>query len=160
MYRAVGNTIPSGQPGRSADTCSNERVSRENAAGLRVRDAMVAAPKTVPADATTGDLRTLFANVHVRTALLVDGSRFIGVVQRDQLHDQIVDEHPARALASRDVPTTDPHVPLVDALAVLDARGERRLVVLDPDGERLRGLLCLTSDRNGFCQSCSSASRD
>ena len=43
--------------------------------------------------------------------------------------------------------------PLPEATRGLDARGERRLVVLDPDGRTLRGLLCLTSDRSGFCQS-------
>lgn len=145
--------IPPGQSGTPAEVCGNERVSRENACALHVRDAMVAVPKTVPATATVGDLRAMFSNPHVRTALLVDGVRFVGVVQRDQLDDQIADDHAAHAVASRDVPTIEPDAPLVDALTVLDSLHERRLVVLDPDGERLRGLLCLTSDRSGFCQS-------
>jgi CBS domain-containing protein len=87
------------------------------------------------------------------TALLVDGTRFVGVVHRMQLDDQLGDEQPAAALARRDVPTIEPEAPLADALAILDADDERRLVVLDPDGDRLRGLLCLTRDRGGFCQS-------
>ena len=41
----------------------------------------------------------------------------------------------------------------VEALAVLDDDAEGRLVVLDPDGRTLRGLLCLTGDRTGFCRS-------
>ena len=49
--------------------------------------------------------------------------------------------------------TIDPDAPLTEALAVLDEHAERRLVVLDRDGGTLRGLLCLSSDRNGFCQS-------
>lgn len=147
------NTAESGHQAAPAEACSNERVSRENAELLRVRDAMVSAPKTVPADATARDLRAMFANPHVRTALVVDGPRFVGIVQRDELGDRIADDYPVRALASGDVPTTEPDAPLVDALTILDAHDERRLVVLDPDGERLVGLLCLTSDRQGFCQS-------
>ena len=58
----------------------------------------------------------------------------------------------ARALARRDVATIDPDAPLGEALAVLDADAEGRLVVLDPDGRTLRGLLCLTRDRTGFCR--------
>ena len=136
-----------------AEVCHNERVTRETAPGLRVRDAMVASPKTVSADATAGDLRTLFTNLHVVTALLVDGDVFVGVVHRQELHDRISDGQPARELAHRDVPTIEPDAPLTAALAVLDSSNERRLVVLDPDQRRLRGLLCLTSDRGGFCQS-------
>lgn len=144
-----------GQPEDEApgQVCDNERVGRDSARGLRVRDAMLTAPKTVPADATVGDLRLLFGNPHVVTALLVDGSRFVGVVHRGQLGDQIPDEDPARALAGRDVPTVEPDAPLSDAIALLDSCAGLRAVVLDPDGERLRGLLCLTTDRQGFCQS-------
>lgn len=113
---------------------------------------MLATPKTVSADATAGELRAMFANPRVMTALVVDGSRFVGVVGRDALDDQIRDDHPLRELASRDVPTIEPDAPLSDALTLLDADQERRLVVLDPDGERLAGLVCLTQDRQGFCQ--------
>lgn len=136
-----------------AEVCRNESVDRRDAPGLRVRDAMVTSPKTVPAQATVRDLRATFVNPHVVTALLVDGTRFVGVVHRMQLDDQLGDEQPAAALARRDVPTIEPEAPLADALAILDADDERRLVVLDPDGDRLRGLLCLTRDRGGFCQS-------
>jgi CBS domain-containing protein len=140
---------------RSAATaaCANERVGREHAADLRVRDAMVARPKTLPADATVGTLRALFANPHVTTALLVDSERFVGAIDRAQLPDGIPDDAPARALAVDRVPTIGPDAPLSEAFVVLDALGENRLVVLDPDGDRLRGLLCLTRDRRGFCQS-------
>jgi hypothetical protein len=61
--------------------------------------------------------------------------------------------HHRRQFPRLDVPTTEPDAPLTDALAVLDAHNERRLVVVDPDQRHLRGLLCLTVDRLGFCQS-------
>ena len=133
--------------------CTNERVTRGAATGALVRDAMVTSPKTMPADGSVADLRTMFANPHVVTALLVDGAEFVGIVHRDALRDDASDEQPARSLVRRDVATIDPDAPLAEALTVLDDRAERRLVVLDRDGRTLRGLLCLTSDRNGFCQS-------
>lgn len=153
MSFTVSSATPPQPSGVPAQDCDNECVGRAQASVLRVRDAMLTTPKTVGADATAGDLRALFANSHVRTALLVDGSRFVGAVSRDQLDDRVSDERPAALLADCDVPTTQPDTPLNDALTVLDGRDERRLVVLDPDGERLRGLLCLTSDRSGFCRS-------
>lgn len=147
----MSSSRPAG--GVPVEACANRSVCREHIGTLRVRDAMVAEPKTVAADATAGALRALFENQHVRTALIVDGPRFVGVVHRDQLDDRTPDDAPVRTLAVPDVPSVLPDAPLAEALSMLDAREERRLVVLDPDGERLRGLLCLTSDRSGFCQS-------
>jgi CBS domain-containing protein len=137
----------------STRECTNERVTRDAAAGLRVRDAMVSAPKTMPADGSLADLRAMFANSHMVTAVLVDGSEFVGVVHRDELDGDASGAQPARGLARRDVATIEPDAPLTEALTDLDERASRRLVVLDPDGRTLRGLLCLTKDRNGFCQS-------
>ena len=137
----------------SGPESADEQVTRANADSLRVRDAMLRTPKTTPAAARVGDLRTLFANSRVATALLVDGAEFVGVVDRDALPDDARDAQPARELARRDVPTIDPDAPLTDALRGLDERDERRLVVLDGDGRTLRGLLCLSRDRNGFCRS-------
>lgn len=133
--------------------CTNEHLPRGRGGAARVRDVMVAAPKTLPADGTVGDLRATFGNPHVVTALLVDGTAFAGVVDRDSLPADIGDEHPVRALGRTDVPTVTPDTSLEDAAALLDARGLRRLVVLDRDGRTLRGLLCLTRDRSGFCRS-------
>jgi CBS domain-containing protein len=137
----------------AAEDCANERVTRNDAPRLRVRDAMVSSPKTMPADGDVAGLRAMFANSHVVTALLVDGDEFAGVVHRDALEGAVPDGRPARTLASRDVPTVGPDAPLAEALAGMDERAERRLVVLDADGRTLRGLLCLTRDRSGFCQS-------
>jgi CBS domain-containing protein len=136
-----------------AGACDNERVDRGRAEILLVRDAMIIAPKTVAADATVDQLRSLFANPHVATALIVDGTRFVGCVERDQVTDSIAGDTPARALATRRIPTVEPDTPLTDALSILDAQGDRRLVVLDPAGSQLRGLPCLTVDRHGFCKS-------
>jgi CBS domain-containing protein len=137
----------------STGACDNEKVSREDGGELRVRDVMVRRPKTLPADATVADLRRMFANGHVATALLVDGTRFAGAVQREEMPEAGRDEAPALDLARRDVDTIAPDASVAAALAQMDEGEERRLVVLDADGETLRGLLCLTTDRSGFCQS-------
>jgi CBS domain-containing protein len=135
----------------AADECANPKVSV--AAARRVRDVMVSRPKTLPADASVADLRAVFANPSVLTALLVDGERFAGAVERDELPAGASDVQRAGEFASRDVVTIEPDAPMADATAHLDREGDHRLIVLDPDGATLRGLLCLTADRTGFCQS-------
>jgi CBS domain-containing protein len=121
-----------------------------DAAGLTVRDAMVKRPKTLPADATVADLRRLFENPKVRTALLVDGERFRAAVERDDVADAADDAAPALSLAPADVETVGPGEPLPAALARLGQTVERRLVVVEPDG-RLAGLLCPNDDGTSFC---------
>jgi CBS domain-containing protein len=132
--------------------CSNPKVDRDAEEQL-VRDAMVSSPKAMAADGTVADLRAMFENPHVRTALLVDGDQFAGVVHRDALGDDEPDERAAGEIADRSVPTIGPDAPLAEAVRMLDESGDRRLVVLGEDGRTLAGLLCLTRDRSGFCQS-------
>jgi CBS domain-containing protein len=132
--------------------CANESVARGVASVLRVGDVMVRSPKTLPAHSRIADVRRLFSNPHVAAALLVDGARFVGVIERVDVAADAADEALARDLARREVDTVEPDAPMAAALARLDERGGRRLVVLDADGHTLRGLLCLTSDRCGVCQ--------
>ena len=138
----------------AAERCAHERVGRQVAERLRVRvrDAMLTAPKTLTVDASVGDVRRAFANPHVLSVLLVDGRVFAGALERGDVPAEECDERPAHELAHREVVTIRPDAPLAAALSKLDERGEQRLVVLDPDGQTLRGLLCLTSGRDGFCQ--------
>jgi CBS-domain-containing membrane protein len=127
--------------------CGNPAIEIQD--GQLVRDVMVPRPKTLPAGASVGDLRRLFGNAHVQTALLVDGSEFVGAVDRHTVPDHTPDDSPARSLAtSGDV--IGPEAPMAEAVARLDERGTDRLVVLD--GPKLVGLMCLTKDRTGFCQ--------
>jgi hypothetical protein len=117
--------------------------------GELVRDVMVRRPKTLPSGSTVGDLRRLFANSHVMTALLVDGDSFAGAVDRHSVPAHAPDDSPARSLAtSGDV--IGPDAPMAEAVARLEARGTDRLIVLD--GGNLAGLVCLTKDRDGFCR--------
>ena len=136
--------------------CDHPKIGDIRSSPLSVGDVMVARPKTMPASATVGDLRQAFANPHVISALLVDGTSFEGIVHRATLADlpseATSDDAPARDLADSDVVTVRLSTPLPDAVAILDAAGSRRLVVLADDGTTLAGLLCLDHARTGFCQ--------
>jgi CBS domain-containing protein len=130
--------------------CGNPAIPIDD--GELVRDVMVRRPKTLPAGASVGDLRRLFSNAHVQTALLVDGESFVGAVDRP-VPDRAADDSPARSLAtSGDV--IGPDAPMAEAVARLEERGTDRLVVLE--GSKLVGLMCLTKDRAGFCRGSSS----
>lgn len=132
--------------------CANPHIARQIADGLLVRDVMLPSPKTLPADASAGDLRRLFVEGRVLVALLVDDDgAFVGAVEHDELSADIPDERPARELVSQGVESIAPKETAAEALSRLDERAGKRMVVLDADG-RLRGLICLTADRSGFCQ--------
>src|SRR3954467_13751434 len=128
-------------------------IERDDAAGRLVRDVMVRRPKTLPANATVGDLRRQFENPRVQTALLADGGRFAGAIAPSELPDGADAAEPALAYARADVPTLAPDATMAEALALLDARGDFRLIVLDGEGDdaTLAGLLCLDRRGTTFC---------
>jgi len=121
-----------------------------------VREIMVSRPKTLPADATVGDVRRLFENESVRTALLVDGPRFAGALEREDVPAATVAEEPATQFVRSELATIGPEQPAREAVAAMASLGTRRLVVLDGDGVTLRGLVCLTADLESFCSGGSS----
>jgi len=124
-------------------------VDRDEATDLQVKDVMVRRPKTLGADATVADLREQFTNPRVQCALLADGGRFVGAISPAELPEIAGADEPARAYARSDVPTLGPDAPMTEAIALLEARGDFRLVVID--GEALAGLLCLDRRGTTFC---------
>ena len=82
-------------------------------------------------------------------ALLVDGGRLVGTIERADLVTSI-DEAPAREVATLDGRTIGPAAALSDALAVMEGAGRRRLAVTTDDSALL-GLLCLKASGHGFC---------
>jgi predicted transcriptional regulator len=124
-------------------------IARDDAADRLVRDVMVRRPKTLPADATVGDLRRHFENPRVQTALLAEDGRFAGAIAPSELPSTADAAEPARTYARVDVPTLAPDATMGEALALLDERGDFRLVVLD--GGTLAGLLCLDRRGTTFC---------
>jgi CBS domain-containing protein len=121
-----------------------------------VREIMVARPKTLPADATVADVRRLFENESVRTALLVDGPRFAGALEREDVPATAAAQERAARFVRDEAATIRPEQPAREAAAAMASLGTRRLVVLDEDGVTLRGLVCLTADLESFCSGGSS----
>jgi CBS domain-containing protein len=121
-------------------------TARESAT---VADAMLRRPKTLPAEATVADLRSMFENPGVRTALLVDGESFRGALDRDDLPGNAPDEAPALDYARADAETIAPDASIAEAQKRLARVRERRLVVVE--GETLRGLLCADERFQSFC---------
>jgi CBS domain-containing protein len=124
-------------------------IDRDDAAGRLVRDVMVRRPKTLPVDATVGDLRRQFENPRVQAALLADDGRFAGAISPSELPSDAPDDGAARDYARLDLPTLAPDATMAEALALLDERGDFRLVVVE--GDALAGLLCLDKRGTTFC---------
>jgi CBS domain-containing protein len=136
--------------------CEHGGVAVPVAEERLVREIMVSRPKTLPADATVADVRRLFENQSVRTALLVDGPRFAGALEREDVPDAAAAEEPATHYVRDEVATIGPEQSAHEAASTMASLGTRRLVVLDADGVTLRGLVCLTTDLESFCSGGSS----
>jgi CBS domain-containing protein len=135
----------------SARDCPAPKRSREVVAGLDVSDLMIPQPKTLPTTATIAEVRALFGNAHVRSAVLVDGPAYAGMIDRGVIPDDAPGDAPALPYCTRDLATVTPEDPISLALERLDEAGALRLAVLDADGATLRGLLCLNGSATGFC---------
>ena len=127
-------------------------IAREVAEHLTVGEVMLRRPKTLGLDATVADLRRLFEHPSVRTVLLVDGERYAGAVERDDVPATAPDSEPARAFAQFDVERVGPDVPVREVIPQLERSREGRLVVVAEDGTTLRGLLCLRGSDDAFCE--------
>ncbi len=130
---------------------SPHRIPREQALPLTVGEVMIAHPKTFRSDIKLGEVREAFERSSQRVVILVDGSTFQGAIDRDSLDPGAPDTAPAVAFARRDVATVTPATQLADAVELLDGNREPRLVVLDEDGQTLRGLLCFNQSSASFC---------
>jgi hypothetical protein len=109
---------------------------------------MLHTPKTLPGDATAGEVRALLENPSVQLVLLADGGVFRGAVA------EVPADAPAGAAAHEFAIAGPPTIGVDDSAATAFERasGEplRRLVVLG-DGDELVGLVCLNSTRTRFC---------
>ncbi len=141
--------LQTGPPSADPTECKGEPLAEDDS--LIVRDVMRRGPKTLPRNATVGDLRRLFDNPKVLDVVLVDGTAFSGVVDRDAV-DGVPNETLALDLARSSGVTIAPEASVKDAMARMDKAGGWRLVVVGSDGATLEGLLCLNATRTGFCR--------
>jgi CBS domain-containing protein len=130
---------------------TSRTISREDAAEKTVGDVMIQRPKTLPSDALVADVRQAFARPGVRTVLLAQDGAFVGAIEREGLPADAHENEPARAYVQPEPLTVTPATAMIDAIELLENRGEPRLIVLDDDGVTLRGLLCANGNATGFC---------
>lgn len=115
-----------------------------------VADVMVTRPKTLPSDASVGQIRAAFDDDHVVMVLLTEGDVLCGTVLRDDVPGHAPAAAPALALARTTGRTVRPGESARRVFRWLVDGGQRRLAVVD-DADRLLGLVCLTRRRTGFC---------
>ena len=137
----------------------------EDLVGKRVSQVMVTDPKSLPVDATVGEVLDVFDDDHVHMVLLVEGAILRGTVERDDVQTDLWsdrDRHrmnrPALSLASLSGRTVLPTMPALAAWELLRARRSRRSAVVDERGSLL-GLLCLKRRLTGFCSDADVAAR-
>ena len=114
----------------------------------RVTDVMLRDPKTVPWDATVGEVRHILANPSVELLLLADGSTFRGAIV--QIPDDAEPGSPARDYVEPNVETISPAESAAVAFEVTARNPTRRVVVVDDDG-KLVGLVCVDRALTRFC---------
>jgi CBS domain-containing protein len=109
-----------------------------------VREALVADPRVLPADATAQEVASVLARPQVESVLVADGDRLVGAVTEKAIVAAVAEGRDLRGLAARDladpeVPTVGPETPLDEALLLMGDAGLERLAVVE-DG-KLLGIL-------------------
>jgi CBS domain-containing protein len=108
-----------------------------------VREALVADPRVLQADAPAREAAALLAKPHVTSVLVADGDRLLGVVTKEAVVAAVAADRDLRNLAVRelafDVPSVSPDVPLDEALILMAEGGHERLAVVEEG--RLLGVL-------------------
>ncbi len=112
-------------------------------------DVMLGEPKSLPIDATVGEVRAMLDNPHVQMVLLADGPAFGAAIT--EIPPDADAAGPACAFAWADVETMAPDTPAAEAFARTAASPFRRVVVVD-ESRMLLGLLCLNPTRTHFCR--------
>jgi len=123
-------------------------VRVEDAGDLRVRQAMIARPKSLSRYASIGEARILFENPKNRLLLVDDDGIYSGHIQREDIPESEPDEAPILLHVRRDCPQVAPDDCVAEALPLATDAFDNRLVVVGEDG-RLEGLLCLNR-RDGY----------
>jgi CBS domain-containing protein len=110
-----------------------------------VREALVADPPVLQADAPVEAAAALLARPHVESVLVADGEQqLVGVITKEAIVAAVANSRDLRSLtvgdvADQDVPTVGPETTLGDALLLMAEQNLERLPVVE-DG-RLLGIL-------------------
>lgn len=109
-----------------------------------VRQALVADPLVLPADAPAREAAAVLARPQVTQVLVADGDRLVGTVGERAIVAAVAEgldlrELTAGDLADPEVPTVGPETPLDEAIVLMGEHGLERVAVVE-DG-RLLGVL-------------------
>lgn len=109
-----------------------------------VRQALVADPLVLAADAPVREVAAVLARPQVTQVLVADGDRLVGTVGERAIVAAVAEgldlrELTAGELADPHVPTVGPDTPLDEAIVLMGERGLERVAVVE-DG-RLLGVL-------------------
>jgi CBS domain-containing protein len=124
----------------------------------RVADAMLTSPTVHTPSTTAAELRAFFEDDHKHMALLVDGRKLVGTVERADLTPSVSGDVPAAAIAKLEGRTVDPDAVLLETFDAMARDARRRLAVTSHDSTLL-GLLCLKASGLGFCSDAGVAER-
>ena len=109
-----------------------------------VREALVADPLVLQADAPVREAAEVLAKPYVSSVLVADSDRLLGYVTDEAIVAAVAADRDLRSLAVReladpDVASVSPDMPLDEALLLMAEGGHERLAVVE-DG-RLLGIL-------------------
>jgi predicted transcriptional regulator len=126
-------------------------LTRDDLAERPIAEAITTRGKELSVDDTVAAARTLFLNDSVMIVPVLDGTAYVGALDRQAVIAGVPDSTAVGPLAASLVPTVIATTPTSDALDALDCDGSRRLVVLAPDGSTFVGVVCIRSDRRRLC---------
>jgi CBS domain-containing protein len=109
-----------------------------------VREAIVADPRVLPADAPVREAAELLTHPHVRNVLVTEGDRLLGSVTSETIVAAVargadLASATVSEICDGDLPTVSPDMALDEALHLMAEQGLERLPVVE-DG-RLLGVL-------------------
>lgn len=125
--------------------------TRTDLAARPIGEAITTRGKELAVADTVAAARRLFANESVQVLPVLDGTAYIGAVDRDAIGDDVPATAAVTPFVSALLPTVIATTSTAGALAALDRDGSTRVVVLDADGATFVGLVCLRSDRERLC---------
>jgi predicted transcriptional regulator len=111
---------------------------------------MLTCPTVHRPSTTIGQLRPFFSDDHVHMALLVEGQKLVGTIERADITPRLSAEMPASTIARLEGRTISPDDALPEAFDAMTRAGRRRLAVTSHNSTLL-GLLCLKASGLGFC---------
>jgi CIC family chloride channel protein len=109
-----------------------------------VREALVADPRVLRADAPAREVAAVLAKPHVEHVLVTDGDRLVGSVSEEAIVAAVAEGRDLRELTAGDladsgVPTVGPDTPLDEALVLMGETDLERVAVVEEG--RLLGVL-------------------